>query len=107
AVGEAVVAVVVGVGHVGKAALGVEDQTAMSDVAHEPGGQDVAIHIGVVAQDAGNGNGQRHVFERGVGIVDRNGIVANRHDVDGDGGDVSGNHAVVGTVAEAFVAVVV
>src|SRR5665213_1662111 len=56
-VGERIAAVVVGGGEVSEAAVGVENQRAMRDVTYEHRGQRVALHIRVVGENAGRGDG--------------------------------------------------
>ena len=55
-VGEAVAAVVVGVGRVGEGAVGVQSQRAVGRAADEHRAQRIAVHIAVVAEHAGSGD---------------------------------------------------
>src|ERR1035438_10444368 len=69
AVGERVAAVVVGGREVGEAAIGIEIQHSMTDVTYKHRGQRVALHIRVVGENAGGGDGQTNVFQLGIGVV--------------------------------------
>src|SRR5664280_1080088 len=107
AVGERVAAVVVGGGKVSEAAIGIEIQHSMSDVAHQPCGQSVALHIRVIGKNAGGGDGQTNVFQRGISVVVGDGRVVHGRNVDGDRGEIAVGGAVVGAVGESVAAVVV
>src|SRR5664280_715005 len=107
AVGESVAAVVVGGREVSEAAVGVESQSAMSDVTYEHRGQRVALHIRVVGKNARSRDDQRHIFRRGVIVVVGDGRVVHGRNVDGDGGEIAVGGAVVGAVGESVAAVVV
>src|SRR5664280_1197497 len=107
AVGESVAAVVVGGREVSEAAIGVERQGAMSDVAHQPCGQSVALHIRVIGKNAGGGDGQTNVFQRGISVVVGDGRVVHGRNVDGECGEIAVGGAVVGAVGESVAAVVV
>ena len=65
-VGEAVGAVVVGIGHVGERAIGIQRERAVEDVVHQVGGQRVRRPgVGVVRQHAGRGRrGEERVLEK-------------------------------------------
>src|ERR1035437_3368342 len=79
----------------------------MTDVGHEHGGQSVAIHVRVVGKNAGGGDGQLDVFQRGVSVVDGHGRVVHRRNVDGDRGEIAVGGAVVRAIGERVAAVVV
>src|SRR5665213_1909620 len=85
-VGEAVAAVVVGGREVSEATVGVERQGAMRDVAHELRGQNVALHIRVVGKNAGGGDGQTNVFQRGISVVVGHGRIVDGSNIDRLGG---------------------
>src|ERR1035437_9460362 len=79
----------------------------MTDAGHEHGGQSVAIHVRVVCKNAGGGDGQLDVFQRGVSVVDGHGRVVHRRNVDGYRGEIAIGGAVVRAVGEKVAAVVV
>src|ERR1035437_3446750 len=79
----------------------------MTDVGHEHGGQSVAIHVRVVGKNAGGGDGQLDVFQRGVSVVDGHGRVVHRRNVDGYRGEIAIGGAVVRAIGERVAAVVV
>src|SRR5674476_1513022 len=108
AVGESVAAVVVCGRKVSEAAIGVEIQHSMTDVAYKHRGQRVALHIRVVGKNAGRGgNYERHVFQRNICVVVGHGRVVHGRNVDGDRGEIAVGGAVVGAVGESVAAVVV
>src|SRR5204862_1515528 len=83
-VGESVGAVGVGVGDVGERAVVVERETPLARTRHQVCRELVAVHVGVVGQNAPVGaDGERRVLVGRVGIVARH-----RGVVDGADGDV-------------------
>src|SRR5207248_1962156 len=72
-----------------------------------PGGERVAVGVGVIGQHPGGGHGQGRVLVGAVAVVGRHGGVVDRGDGEADGGDVAVGRAVVGLVGEAVRAVVV
>src|SRR5664280_2921445 len=107
AIGESVAAVVVGGRKVSETAIGIEIQHSMTDVTYEHRSQRVALHIRVVGKNAGGGDGQTNVFQRGISVGHRDRGVIHRSDVDGAGGEIAVGGAVVGAVGESVAAVVV
>ena len=69
--------------------------------------QGVAVHIGIVAQNAGRGDGQRRVQVGRIGVVIGDRRVVHRIDGEMDGGEVGIDRAVIGLVGEAVRAVIV
>src|SRR5664280_2494690 len=107
AIGESVAAIVVGGRKVSEAAIGIEIQHSMTDVTYKHRDQRVALHIRVVGKDAGGGDGQTDVFQRGICVGHGDRGVIHRGDVDGDRGEIAVGGAVVGAVGESVAAVVV
>src|SRR2546421_12239122 len=58
-VGEGIGAVEVGVGRIAERAVGIQGEAAIGRSAHEDSSERVAVHIGVVGQDAGCSDRQR------------------------------------------------
>src|SRR5207302_964450 len=105
-VGEAVAAVEVGGRHVGERAVVREGELAVRGAVDEGGRQRVAVHIGVVVQDAElDRHGEGRVLGRGVPVRGRHGSIIHRVNGDGDGDLVAEGGAVVRRVGEAVGAV--
>src|ERR1035441_5426943 len=79
----------------------------MSDVAHQPCGQSVALHIRVIGKNARSSDGQTNVFQRGISVVVGHGRVVHGRNVDGNSGEIAVGGAVVCAVGERVAAVVV
>src|SRR5205823_5715032 len=82
-VGEGVAAVVVSCRRVRERPVGVQRQGAVRRAADQGGGEGVAVHVGIVAQQAGGGDGQGRVLRGGVAVVGGNGGVVDRGDRQG------------------------
>ena len=103
-VAEAVDTAVVGGGSVGEAAVGIEDQCAVSRSGEQSSGKGVAVDVDIVGQHVAQ---QTAVLAGRIGIVVGDSGVVDGVDGDGDGGGGAGGGAVGGGVGEGVGAVVV
>ena len=70
-VGERIRAVEIGIRRVGKRAVGIQRQRAMSRIAHQHRRQRITVGIGIVEQHARRSHAQAHILIDGVAVIHR------------------------------------
>src|SRR5262249_30649539 len=106
-VGEAVGARVAGIGRIGEGAVGIKGEGSVGGCAYQNSGERVSLHVRVIAEYAGSGEGEGGILIGAVGVVCGGRCIVDGIDGDGDGGGIAVNGSIVGCVGETVRAVVV